>query len=141
MKTVLRITAAMLVVFILMSFSAFASPDTLPLDVSGDATGILTVTNPAAASISSYDRQHNISGYATAGSTVAIYSSYGGKYNLVREFTVGASGVFIQPVTVSRGRNDLIIRAECNGQVQCVRRSVNVLSMNFFNLLKGFNLF
>lgn len=127
--------------FLMVSLCAFAAPDSLPLDVISNASGILTVTNPASASISSYDRQHNISGYAAEGATVSIYAAYGDKYSVIKRFTVGASGVFVQPVTLTRGRNDLVIRADVNGQVQYVKRTVNVLSINFFNLLKGFNLF
>ncbi len=141
MKKVLKVTALTLVIVVVMSLCAFAAPDSLPLEVYGNANGILTVTNPASASISSYDRQHNISGYAAEGATVSIYAAYGDKYSAIKRFTVGASGVFVQPVTLTRGRNDLLIRADINGQVQYVKRTVNVLSINFFNLLKGFNLY
>ena len=141
MKRAFKITALMLVIAFVMSISAFAAPSYLSLDVFGNSTGILTVTNPASATISSYDRLHNISGYAASGATVCVYSSYGGRYNLVKSCTVGASGVFVQPVSLNKGRNDLIIRADINGQVQYVKRTVNVLSINFFNLLKGFNLY
>ena len=141
MKTALKITAVILVMFVMLSVCAFAAPDSLPLEATGTVSGILTVTNPASASISSYDRQHNISGYAAEGATVSVYAAYGDKYSVIKRFTVGASGVFVQPVTLTRGRNELLIRADVNGQVQCVKRTVNVLSINFFNLLKGFNLF
>ncbi len=141
MKKVLKVAAIMLVIAFVMSFSAFAAPNSLALDVSGNASGILTVTNPAAATISSYDRLHNFSGYAATGAEVSVYSSYGGRYNLVKSCTVGASGLFVQPVSLNKGRNDLVIRAEINGQVQYVKRTVNVLSISFFNLLKGFNLY
>lgn len=141
MKTTFKVMALVLIMSFAVSFCAFAAPDSLPLEVYGNASGILTVTNPASASISSYDRQHNISGYAASGATVSIYSAYGDKYSVIKRFTVGASGVFVQPVTLTRGRNDLLIRADINGQIQYVKRTVNVLSINFFNLLKGFNLY
>lgn len=140
MKMFSKIAVLMLVISMFMSVCVFASPDVLPLDATGNAGGILTVTNPASASISSYDKQHNISGYAAAGATVTIYSAMSGRYCATRRITVGASGVFVQPVTLQRGRNDLLIRADINGNVQYVKRTVNVLSMNFFNLLKGFSL-
>ena len=147
MRNLLRICAFALVLVILVSAVAFAAPDSLPLGVKGNTSGLLNVTNPASAVISSYNKQHNISGYAARGANVAVYIASGGRYVLMKRngypvsCYVGASGMFVQPVTLSQGRSDLLVRAELNGQVQCIKRTVTVLSINFLNLLKGFSLY
>ena len=147
MKKMLIITAIALVLSFVFSAMAFAAPETLPLDAAGNATGLLTVTNPANATISSYDKNHNISGYAANGASVSVYIASGGRYVIMKRngspisCTVGASGMFVQPVYLNQGRSDLLVRAELNGQVQYAKRTVNVLSSNFLNLLKGFNLY
>ena len=64
MKRILLITAIVLVLSMAFSAVSFAAPETLALDVAGNASGLLTVTNPANAVLSSYDKNHNISGYA-----------------------------------------------------------------------------
>lgn len=127
---------------------AFAAPDSiLPSDAVSTAGGILTVTNPASEEISSYDKTHNISGYAASGVELSIYYLNSGiYYPLYKDgapivFNVGASGMFIKPINLSYGKNDLLIRAELNGQVQYAKKSITVLSFNLFNLFKGFNLF
>ncbi len=142
-----KIMAVILALIIFACSYAFAAPETLPADCASNATWLLTVTNPASAVISSYDKQHNISGYAANGAEVSVYLLSNGRYSLIKRngspvsCKVGASGMFVQPVALSQGRSELIIRAELNGNVQYVKRSVNVLSLNFFNLLKGFNIF
>lgn len=147
MKRILLITAIVLVLSMAFSAVSFAAPETLALDVAGNASGLLTVTNPANAVLSSYDKNHNISGYAADGANVSVYIASGGRYVIMKRngvpvsCTVGASGMFVQPVYLNQGRSDLLVRAELNGQVQYAKRTVNVLSSNFLNLLKGFNLY
>ena len=125
----------------------FAAPETLPSDCSGNATWLLTVTNPVSSTMSSYDKQHNISGYSVNGAEVSVYILSNGRYSLMKRngaavsCKVGASGMFVQPIALSQGKSEILVRAELNGNVQYVRRVINVLSLNFFNLLKGFNIF
>lgn len=142
-----KIILLTMVLMMVLSLSAFAAPGSLPVGVTGTTSGILTVTNPAAANISSFDKVHNISGYAADGVELSVYILSGGVYNLLYRngypvvCTVGASGMFVQPIPLSHGRNDILIRAELNGQVQYATRTITILSSNFLNLLKGFNLF
>lgn len=147
MKRAFKALLAIFVLVIFMCSISFAAPETLPADCSGNSTRLLTVTNPASSVISSYDKQHNISGYAANGAEVSVYILSNGRYSLMKRngaaisCKVGASGMFVQPVTLSQGKSELLVRAELNGNVQYIKRSVNVLSLNFFNLLKGFNIF
>ncbi len=146
----MRRKIALLVLFILIfsTVSVFAAPATLlPKDVVSSTSGILTVTNPSSASISSYDRSHNISGYAASGAEISIYSLNSGTYNILYKdespvsFISGASGMFISPITLQYGKNDILVRAEINGQVQYAAKTITVLSPNLFNLFRGFKLF
>ena len=78
---------------------------------------------------------------------ISLYYKTGNGYSLLYRngapisFTVGASGMFVQPVSLGYGKNSLVIRAELNGQVQYVLRTVTVLSSNILNLINGFSLF
>lgn len=145
-----RIFLLITVLTLLLAVSVCAAPDVImPSEAVNSTTGILTVTSPADASISSYNKSHNISGYAGNGVEVSVYylnKTVGGYCLLYKDgapvvFNVGASGMFIKPVTLLQGRNDLLIRAEIYGKVQYSKRTVTVLSSSFFNLFKGFNLF
>ena len=143
-----RLVSLVLLLLIISTVCVFAAPATLlPKDAVSNATGILTVTNPASSSISSYDRSHKISGYAATGAEISIYSLNNGMYNILYKdespvsFISGASGMFISPVTLGYGKNDILVRAEINGQVQYAAKTITVLSPNLFNLFRGFKLF
>ena len=143
-----KIALLMVVMLLFCCVNIFAAPSSIaPSQVVSTATGILTITNPSAEGISSYDKTHNISGYAASGVELSIYTLNNGAYVPLMKgeepivFTVGASGMFINPVTLGYGKNDLLIRAEINGNVQYESRTITVLSFNLFNLFKGFNLF
>lgn len=143
-----KVALVTLIVLVFSCISVFAAPATLqPEDIVSTASGILTVTNPSTASISSYGKSHNISGYAASGAEVSIYTLSNGVYNLLYKdekpvsFISGASGMFISPITLQYGKNDLIIRAEINGTVQYAAKTITVLSPNLLNLFKGFKLF
>ena len=143
-----KIALLLLVMMLICSANVFAAPASItPAGAVSTASGILTVTNPSSEGISSYDKTHNISGYAASGVEVSIYTLNNGTYlpltkdNEPIVFTVGASGMFIKPVTLSYGKNELLIRAEINGTVQYEQKTITVLSFNLFNLFKGFNLF
>lgn len=143
-----RIISIVLFLLIFSSVCVFAAPLTLlPKDAVSNTSGILTVTNPSSSSISSYDRSHKISGYAASGAEISIYSLNNGTYNILYKdenpvsFISGASGMFISPVTLQYGKNDILVRAEINGQVQYAAKTITVLSPNLFNLFRGFKLF
>ena len=111
-----RIVSLVLLLLIFSTVCVFAAPATLlPKDAVSNATGILTVTNPASSSISSYDRSHKISGYAATGAEISIYSLNNGMYNILYKdespvsFISGASGMFISPVTLGYGKNDILM--------------------------------
>ncbi|MBE7020825.1 MAG: hypothetical protein E7411_05280 [Ruminococcaceae bacterium] len=139
------------VILFVLAFSCmnvFAAPETInPADAVSNVSGILTVTNPSTQSISSYDRSHNISGYAAAGAEISIYSLNNGVYTLLHKneapvsFICGASGMFISPISLQYGRNDILVRAQIDGKVQYAAKTITVLSPNLFNLFRGFKLF
>ena len=140
-----------LLLVVMLSFCcvfSFAAPASiLPDNAVSTSSDLLTVTNPTSEAISSYDKTHNISGYAASGVELSIYYLNNGTYYPLYKdgapivFSVGASGMFIKPVSLSNGKNDLLVRAELNGKVQYTKKTINVLSFNLFNLFKGFNLF
>ena len=143
-----KIALLTLIVFLFCCVNVFAAPASIaPADAVNTTSGILTITNPSAESISSYNKSHSISGYAATGAEISIYYLNGGTYYPLYKdghaiiTTVGASGMFINPVNLSYGENNLLIRAELNGKVQYEKKSVTVLTFNLFNLFKGFKLF
>ena len=142
------ISLVLLFMLVFSGISVFAAPETInPADSVSTASGILTVTNPSTQSISSYDKSHNISGYAAANAQISIYSLNNGVYSLLHKngasvsFICGASGMFISPISLQYGRNDILIRAEIGGKVQYAAKTITVLSPNLLNLFRGFKLF
>lgn len=143
-----KVALLTLIVFLICCVNVFAAPQSIsPANAVSTTSGILTITNPSTESISSYNKSHNISGYAASGAELSIYYLNNGTYYPLYKdgraivSTVGASGMFINPVNLSYGENNLLIRAELNGKVQYAKRTITVLTFNLFNLFKGFNLF
>lgn len=143
-----KIALLTLIILVFSCVSVFAAPATiLPKDAVSTASDILTVTNPSTTSISSYDKSHKISGYAKDGAEISIYSLNNGVYSILHKdknpvsFAIGASGMFITPVSLQYGRNDLLVRAEIGGNVQYAKKTITVLSPNLLNLFRGFKLF
>ena len=143
-----KVALLTLIVFLVCCVNVFAAPQSIaPSDAVSTTSGILTITNPSTESISSYNKSHNISGYAASGAELSIYYLNNGTYYPLYKdgraivSTVGASGMFINPVNLSYGENHLLIRAELNGKVQYAKKVITVLTFNLFNLFKGFNLF
>lgn len=143
-----KVALLTLIVFLICCVNVYAAPASIaPADVVSTTSGILTITNPSTETISSYSKSHNISGYAASGAELSIYYLNNGTYYPLYKdgrpviSTVGASGMFINPINLSYGENNLLIRAELNGKVQYAKKVITILTFNLFNLFKGFNLF
>ncbi|MBU5450950.1 hypothetical protein [Acetivibrio sp. MSJd-27] len=138
-----KISMLMAVIFVVFSLTAFAAPYSTYGGSYGG--GLVTVTNPASSTISSYDAVHNISGYAVAGATLTLYRFDGNGYNMMYangapvSWTVGSSGMFVKPVALYRGQNHLILRADYGESSQQYRFTITVLSSNLLDLINSFN--
>ena len=138
-----KISMLMAVVFAVFSMTAFAAPYSTYGGSYGG--GLVTVTNPATSTLSSYDAVHNISGYAVPGATLTLYRFNGSGYTMMYtngapvSWTVGSSGMFVKPIVLYRGQNHLILRADYGESSQQYRFTITVLSSNLLNLINSFN--
>ncbi len=124
----------------LCTVSSFAAPSFIS---SGDygSSGYITLTNPDKNYSTTYHKKVTVSGYANAWSSVYVYVSDGTSYKPYYQngaplsVSVGASGVFAIPVTLSGGKNAFLLRAESGDQYQNITFEVNLLSSSMFNLI------
>ncbi len=151
MKKILSIMLVAIMLVFAMTAVSFAAPEYIGLyDNSGNAS-MLSVTNPNKTYSTTYSNSCSVSGFATAGAKVYVYSydSSVGSYKLCYEngvalsTSVGASGIFVIPVKLSAGSNKFMIRAEKDGLYKNVPISINVLSTSMFSIksvLRGIKL-
>lgn len=151
MKRLISAVIVTVLVVLCMTSACFAAPEYIGLYDNGGNASMLSVTNPNKTYSTTYSNSCSVSGFATAGAKVYVYSydSASGVYRLSYEngvalsTSVGASGIFIIPVKLSSGSNKLMIRAEKDGLYKNVPISINVLSSSMFSIksvLKGIKL-
>lgn len=126
----------------MLPISANAAPNAIGIYDGTGSVGMLTITNPAKKYSTTYSKSYSISGFATAGSNVYVYiynpvSSLYEPYvknNMFVSSAVGASGIFIIPVSLSGGKNSFLVRCEKDGIYQNTVFDINVLSASMFNI-------
>ncbi len=128
----------------------FAAPETVGMyDASGTSNSLITVTNPEKIYSTTYSKSCSVSGFAEAGAKIYVYyyDSANAVYKLYYEngaalsTTAGASGMFVIPLKLTSGSNNLIIRAEKDGEYQNVILHINVLSASLFSIKSSLNAF
>ncbi len=136
----------LLVLVLSFSFQVFASPDTLPGNVTSTATGLVTLKSPEYATSSTTNKKLPISVTAPEGSTVTVYKyNYStGLYHKVwieeapLEATVGATTLFAAQVDLTKGQNKFLVRgAWDDASYSVVKFEVNVLNEGFMDRIKG----
>lgn len=142
MKRILSLVICVFMCVFALSSVAMAAPEVIGIYDNAGEAGMLTVTNPAKKYSTTYQRSYTISGFATAGSNVHVYT-YDSANAVYRPYiengayvtsTVGASGIFVLPVSLSAGRNTFLVRCEKDGVYQNTVFDINVLSASMFNI-------
>ncbi len=152
------IAILMLAVLLVGQLSAFAAPDTIAVDTVGNSNDLIVVTKPKNQKDSTFDSSYIVSGYGKEDTTVGfyLYSADDNVYKRILteiqyidtdgsvqkskipvEVKIGASGLFINTISLSHGINDILIRAEKGENVQLMKLSITKYSYNLFDIIKS----
>lgn len=155
-----RIFAAFMIVAVLFvcQLSVFASPETISGEIAGNSNSLVVVTKPKNQKDSTFDSSYIISGYGKEGTMVTLYGyssdlgiykkiynetqyvdSTGAKQTALvpSEVKIGASGLFMNTISLNQGANNLLIRAENEDKVQYMKLSLTKYSYNLFDIIKA----
>ena len=157
MKKIL-LTFAILAVFLSTHIGVFASPETLPVDATGNSTGLVVVTKPKNQKESTFEESYTISGYGKGGTTVTLYR-YNAETNVYEKFytesrvgdasddaqvvrrasetTIGTSGLFMNTIVLNQGDNTVIVRAENGDMVQLMKLDIKKYNYTIIDLIKS----
>lgn len=149
MKRIFSMIIVFIMCFLMMTSLSFAAPETIGMYESMGVNGVITVTNPDKSYSTTYSKSCTLSGFAQAGANIYIYyyDNQADVYKLYYEnglplsVTAGASGMFVIPLKLSSGSNNLIIRAEKDNNFQHVSIHINVLSASLFSIKSGLKAF
>lgn len=136
----LKIFCLLTALLFCFSVSSFAAPSSISVGDYG-TSGYITVTNPDKVYSTTYNKSFTVSGYANAGSSVWVYVFDGESYKPYYQngaavtSSVGASGLFAIPVTLSSGKNLFLLHVESGDSYQNTTFEVNLLSSSMFNLI------
>ena len=142
MKKVLYSVLAVVVMLMMMTSAGFAAPEYTGLHEQNSSEGLIKITNPDKIYSTTYSKSCSISGFAQSGAKIYVYyfDSSSGNYKLHYEngnplmTTAGASGMFVIPLKLSAGSNNIIIRAEKDDEFQNMSLHINVLSASMFSI-------
>lgn len=153
-----RLLSLIILIFVMVSMTAFASPDTVSPYEEATATDLIAVTNPQGQKDSTFDAAYVISGYGKEGTTITVYwhdatdDLYKKVYNEVNytdadgatvtaleeaTVTVGTSGLFMRAIDLSQGEHNLLIRAENGDSIQHLKISLIRYKRNLINIIKS----
>lgn len=158
MKFLTKAVSALVSAILILSLSAFASPDTVSPYEEGTATDLIAVTKPEGQKASTFDSTYIISGYGKENTVITLYwhnmaeDMYQKIYNKVEyteadgkvtakyeeaTVTVGASGLFMNTVEPAEGDNNILIRAENGENVQYIKLSITRYKRNLLGIIKA----
>jgi len=128
------------------SLIVFAAPDTIYSSDIGNSSNLIAISNPDAQYSSTFDKSYVISGYGNEGVRVYLYIGSGnGTYYLQKydgipvSWTIGASGLFMRQIKLSKGINYILLRAEASyGSYQNTKRNITQLNQSFLDIIKSF---
>ncbi len=150
--------ALLIVSMIAGQLAAFAAPDTIAADSTGNSNGLVVVTKPKNQKDSTFGTSYIISGYGKEGTVVTLYnySANEGVYKKMfnstqyvdasgaiqdtrtaAEVKIGASGLFMNTISLNQGANDILVRAENADKVQLMKLSLTKYSYNLFDIIKS----
>lgn len=157
MKKLLSLCLMMLLL-LSCSINVFASPETVPADVSGTTSDLIIITKPENQKDSTFSSKYIISGYGMGGTQVTLYSYnenegvYEKVYNTSEyvdengstqqvqtgaEVTIGTSGMFMGTVGLVQGENTILVRAANGEHVQFMKLSLTKYNYNIIDLIKS----
>jgi len=129
-----------------LSTIAFAAPATVGVNEQGTTSGLIVITNPESTEVSVSQKEYVISGYGQEGTNVCLYL-YSPSENLYRkvvingrsiEWEIGASRLFMLPVTLDTGSNKLMVRAEKDVYTyEIIKLDITLLKEGFLDRIKG----
>jgi len=107
----------------------------------GNAWGYLAIWNPETVVSSTTQSDYVLSGSAVPGSLVSVYrfDPYAGVYKMYWNGSqaIGSSGIFVQPVRLYEGNNEILIRCDAYGLTQHYRIGINLLVGPFWDNIQG----
>ncbi len=151
-------TVLLTVAMLACQLGAFASPDTISADSTGNSNSLVVVTKPKNQKDSTFGNSYIISGYGKEDTVVTLYSYsldegvYKKMFNdtqyvdasgavqntqTAAEVKIGASGLFMNTISLNQGANDILVRAENGDRVQLMKLSLTKYSYNLFDIIKS----
>ncbi|MBC7764852.1 MAG: hypothetical protein H7Y41_00080 [Hyphomonadaceae bacterium] len=137
------------VMMMLLPISVFASPDTLGLDEKGTVDSLIVCNNGTGEGETTFETNFVLSGSGKQNvvATMYIFDNETQLYKKVyitkdgklveAEWVIGASGLFMQEVTLTEGNNKFAIRAAKEGDTQVVHLEIVRMNQDFFAIIKG----
>lgn len=128
---------------------AFAAPREMASVPVSSGMLYIDIYNPETVVSTTTQQDYVLSGVAKSGVVVSVYmyDKSSAKYLLVKNGgadavqTIGASGYFAQRVSLSEGKNDILVRVDAAGDStvasQVVRLEINLLVDSFWSKIKN----
>lgn len=133
-----RLISLILITVSIFSFSvAFAAPNTVSANYSGNTDDLIVITNPEYQKTNTLEKTCVVSGYGEQGTTVGVYKLKDNNYNKATGFNIGASGLFMKSVELQTGKNSIMLVAEKKGNVQVEKLEINLLNRRFIDTIKN----
>jgi len=146
----LKLLISVLLIFVLSSMPIIAGAATatsLPSYFSGNVDFLIDIRNPETIVSNTTNRTCVISAVAVKGTKVALYAlNYAtGSYEILRnswggvmESTVGASGLYVQQITLKDGLNSImVVGTSPSGACESVRLEISLLNQGYMNNVNG----
>ncbi len=113
---------------------------TIPANVAGSRSDIITIKRPESLSASTSDKTYTISATGASGTTVTVYK-YSPSENIGKLVTgsrqIGASGLYSTVVDLTDDSNTFIVYAENSSGSQVVRIGINKIKKSTVDRLKS----
>ncbi len=152
-EKVMKRVSIMLLLALAVSFcaipQAFAAPQEMAAVPASSGMLYIDIYNPETVVSTTTQKDYVLSGVAKSGVVVSVYmfNKSSAKYELVYNGgsaavqTIGASGYFAQRVSLSEGKNDILLRVDSSYDSsvasQVVRLEINLLVDSFWNKIKS----
>lgn len=149
MKRMSIVLLIALIFSICMVPQAFAAPAELASVPQSNGMLYIDIYNPETVVSTTTQKDYVLSGVAKSGVIVSVYKydKTSSTYKLVSNGgndavqTIGASGYFAQRISLSEGKNDILIRVDASADAtfasQIVRLEINLLVDSFWNKIRS----
>lgn len=149
MKKMSIILLIALVFSFLMVPQAYAAPSEMATVPQSNGMLYIDIYNPETVVSTTTQKDYVLSGVAKSGVIVSVYKydKASSKYKLVNiggtdaVQTIGASGYFAQRISLSEGKNDILIRVDSSNNAtvasQIVSLEINLLVDSFWNKIRS----